>query len=64
MKILILITFISSLYIPAISGGHKNDRQENFEEIKLRKIDYLNKKIACVKASTKFREMKKCWKKK
>ena len=64
MKILILVTFISSMYLPAISGGHKNARQEDFEKIKLMKIEYLNKKITCVKASTKIREMKKCWKKK
>ena len=50
--------------MPAISGGHKNDRQEDFEKIKLMKIEYLNKKISCVKASNKFKEMKKCWRKK
>ena len=27
-------------------------------------IEYLNKKIDCVKASSNFKEMKKCWKKK
>ena len=36
---------------------------EDFDKIKLMKIEYLNKKIDCVKASSNFKEMKKCWKK-
>ena len=36
-------------------------KKENFEEIKLMKIEHLNKKIYCVKNSNNFKEMKKCW---
>ncbi len=64
MKFLILFSLIISTYAPLFAEGHKKYKKENFDKIKLMKIEYLNKKISCVKASNNFKEMKKCWKKK
>ena len=64
MKILLLIPFVFSTFYPVYAEGHKKFKKENFEEIKLMKIEYLNKKINCVKNSNNFKEMKKCWKRK
>ena len=64
MKILLLIPFIFSTFYPVFAEDHKKFKKENFEEIKLMKIEYLNKKINCVKNSNNFKEMKKCWKRK
>ena len=63
MKFLLLLTLIFSAFNPVFAEGHKKFKKENFEEIKLMKIEYLNKKINCVKDSNNFKEMKKCWKK-
>ena len=63
MKILVLLSLISSTFFPVSAEGHKKYKEEDFEKIKLMKIEYLNKKINCVKASNNFKEMKKCWKK-
>ena len=63
MKILVLLSLISSTLFPVFSEGHKKYKDEDFDKIKLMKIEYLNKKIDCVKASSNFKEMKKCWKK-
>ena len=62
MKFLVLLSLIfntSSVF----AEGHKKYKEEDFDKIKLIKIEYLNKKINCVKASNNFKEMKKCWKK-
>ena len=64
MKFLLLIPFIFSTFSPVLAEGHKKFKKENFEEIKLMKIEYLNKKINCVKASNNLEEMKICWKRK
>ena len=61
MKFLLLIPFVCSTFYPVFAEGHKKFKKENFEEIKLMKIEYLNKKINCVKDSNNFKEMKKCW---
>ena len=63
MKILVLLTLISSTFFPVFAEGYKKYKDEDFDKIKLMKIEYLNKKIDCVKASSNFKEMKKCWKK-
>ena len=63
MKFLVLFTFISSIFFPVFAGGHKNYKEEDFDKIKLKKIEYLNTKISCVKASKNFNEMKRCWNK-
>ena len=63
MKILVLLTLISSNFFPVFAEGHKKYKEEDFDKIKLMKIEYLNKKINCVKASNNFKEMKKCLKK-
>jgi len=63
MKILVLLSLISSTFFPVFAEGHKQYKDEDFDKIKLMKIEYLNKKIDCVKASSNFKEMKKCWKK-
>ena len=63
MKILVLLTFIFSTFSTVFAEGHKKYKEEDCDKIKLMKIEYLNKKINCVKASNDFKEMKKCWKK-
>ena len=63
MKILVLLTLISSTFFPVFAEDHNKYKDEDFDKIKLMKIEYLNKKIDCVKASSNFKEMKKCWKK-
>ena len=63
MKFLILIPLIWINFVPAFADVNKKYDKEEFQKIKLMKIEYLNKKINCVKASNNFKEMKKCWKK-
>ena len=63
MKFLFLIPLIWINFVPAFADGNKKYEKEEFEKIKLMKIEYLNKKINCVKSSNNFREMKRCWKK-
>ena len=64
MKILLFIIIFFSTFSPLFDEGHKKYKKEEFEKIKLMKIEYLNKKINCVKASNNFKQMKKCWKRK
>ena len=64
MKFLILIPLICNNFVPAFADGHKSYKKEEFEKIKLMKIEPLNKRINCVKASNNFKEMKSCWRKK
>ena len=63
MKFLILVPFVFSMIVPVLADGHQKYREEDFEKIKLMKIEYLSKRIICVKASSNFKEMKKCWNK-
>ena len=63
MKFFILITFIYSIFIPAFADGNKKYEKEDFNKIKLMKIEYLNKRINCVQASNNFKELKQCWSK-
>ena len=63
MKLILLIPFIFSIFLPVFAEGHKRYKKEDFEEIKFMKIEYLNKRINCVKDSNNFMEMKKCLKK-
>ena len=51
MKILVLLTLIFSTFSTVFAEGHKKYKEEDFDKIKLMKIEYLNKKINCVKAS-------------
>ena len=64
MKFLLFFPLILITFSPVFADGHKKFKKENFEEIKFMKIEYLNKKIDCVKASNNFKQMKKCWKRK
>ena len=64
MKFLILIPLIFGAFSPSFANGNNKYEREEFEKIKLMKIEYLNKRINCVKASNDFKEMKKCWRKK
>ncbi len=64
MKFLVLFSLFYSFFIPVFSEGHKKYKKEEFEKIKLMKIEYLNKKTACVKTANNFKELRKCWKKK
>ena len=63
MKILVFLILIFSTFPTVFAEGHKKYKKEDFDKIKLMKIEYLNKKVNCVKASNNFKEMKKCWKK-
>ena len=63
MKILLFIIIFFSTFSPLFAEDHKKFKKENFEKIKLMKIEYLNTQINCVKDSNNFKEMKKCWKK-
>ena len=63
MKFLLLLSLIFYIFLPVFAEGQKKYKKEDFEKIKFMKIEYLNKKINCVKVSNNFREMKKCWKK-
>ena len=63
MKILVLLTLIFSTFPTVFAEDHKKYKVEDFDKIKHMKIEYLNKKINCVKASNDFKEMKKCWEK-
>ena len=64
MKILLFIIIFFNTFSPLFAEDHKKFKKENFEKIKFMKIEYLNKKINCVKASNNLEEMKKCWKRK
>ena len=64
MKFFIFSTLLYSLFVPVFSGEHKKYNKENFDEIKIMKIKYLNKKLDCVNNSKDFKQLKKCWKKK
>jgi hypothetical protein len=63
MKSLILLSLIFNFFIPVFAYESKNYEKESFEKIKQKKIEYLKKRINCVKRSNNFKEMKKCWKK-
>ena len=64
MKFLLFFPLILFTFSPSFAEGHKKFKKEDFEKIKLMKIEYLNKKINCIKASNNFKQMKKCWKRK
>ena len=64
MKSLLLLPLIFFIFSPVFAEGQKKYKKEDFEKIKLMKIEYLNKTINCVNASNNFKKMKKCWKRK
>ena len=64
MKLFLLFPLILITFPPVFAEGHKKYKKEEFEKIKLMKIEYFNITINCVKASNNFKEMKKCWKRK
>ena len=64
MKLFVFSIVICSIFNPVFSEQHKKFQKEDFENIKLMKIEYLNKKLTCVTNSQNFRQLKRCWKKK
>jgi len=64
MKLFIFSTLLLSLFVPVFSEGHKKYNKEDFKDIKIMKIKYLNKKLDCVNNSINLKQLKKCWKKK
>ena len=62
MKLFILSTLICSLIVPVYSENHKKNKTQDFDKIKVMKIEYLNKKLICVNNSKNFKQLKKCWK--
>ena len=63
MKLFMLSILICNFFVPVFSEEHKKYKKEDFEKIKIMKIEYLNKKLICVDNSQNFRQLKKCWKK-
>jgi hypothetical protein len=55
---------ICSIFNPVFAEEYKKYQKEDFEKIKIMKIEYLNRKLICVNNSQNFRQLKKCWKKK
>ena len=64
MKLLFLLIALYSFFLPVFSEEHKKYKNENFEDIKIMKIEYLNKKLNCVNNSQNFKQLKNCWEKK
>ena len=64
MKSFILSMTIYCLFFPVFSEENKKYKKEDFEKIKIMKIEYLNKKVICVNNSQNFRQLKNCWRKK
>ena len=64
MQLFVFSLFIYSIFNPVFAEEHKKYQKEDFEKIKIMKIEYLNKKLNCVNNSQNFRQLKKCWKKK
>ena len=64
MKLFFLFILIPSFFLPVFSENHKKYKKDDFEKIKIKKIDYLNKKLICVKNSQNFEQIKQCWEKK
>ena len=63
MKLFVFSIFISLLFTPVFSEENKKYKKEDFEKIKIMKIQHLNKKLICVNNSQNFKQLKKCWKK-
>ena len=64
MKLLISLILICIFFVPVFSEENKNYKKEDFEKIKIMKIQHLNKKLSCVNNSQNFKQLKKCWKRK
>ena len=64
MNSFILSILIITFFNPVFSEENKKIYQEDFEKIKILKIEYLNKKLICVNNSKNYRQLKKCWKNK
>ena len=64
MKLFFLFILVSSFFMPVFSEDYKKYKKEDFEKIKIKKIEYLNRKLDCVNNSKNFRQLKQCWKKK
>ena len=64
MKLFVFSILVSSVFIPVFPGEYKNHKKEDFEKIKIMKVEFLNKKLICVNNSQNFKQLKKCWKKK
>ena len=64
MRFLILITLFFANFFPSFAYENKKYEEEDFEKVKLMKIEYLNKRINCVKSSNNHMEMRHCWRKK
>ena len=63
MKFIIFLPLIFNIFTPVFSHENNKYEKESFQKIKLMKIEYLKKRMDCVKRSNNFKEMKKCWKK-
>ena len=64
MKLFILSILTYIFFVPVLSDEGKKIKKEDFEKIKIMKIQHLNKKLNCVNNSQNFKQLKKCWKKK
>ena len=64
MKLFFLFILIPSFFLPVFSENYKKYKKDDFEKIKIKKIEYLNKKLICVNNSKNYEQIKQCWKKK
>ena len=64
MQLFIFSILINIFFVPVFSEEEKNYKKEDFEKIKIMKIQHLNKKLNCVNNSQNIKQLKKCWKKK
>ena len=64
MKLFFLSILICIFFVPVFSEEVKKIKKEDFEKIKIMKIQHLNKKLNCVNNSQNFIQLKKCWKRK
>ena len=64
MKLFFLSILIYNFFVPVVSEEYKKYKKEDFEKIKIMKIQHLNKKLSCVNNSQNFKQLKKCWKRK
>jgi len=61
MKLFFLSILIYNFFVPVVSEEYKKYKKEDFEKIKIMKIQHLNKKLNCVNNSQNLKQLKNCW---
>ena len=60
MKLFILSILIYVFFVPVFSEEDKKYKKEDFEKIKIMKIQHLNKKLNFVNNPQNIKQLKKC----